>query len=76
MNQALQVFWYIFQKFNNLIFNDFEISSNVTIGWIIVSAIIMLMITKTLLNIPSSKAEGDYNMTRRLYMNRRNRYRA
>lgn len=76
MTQALQIFWYIFQKFNSLIFDQFQIANNVTVGWIIVSAIVMLMIVKTLLNIPVSKAEGDFNMTRRMYMNRRNRYKA
>lgn len=75
MNQAIQVFWYIFQKFNNLIFDDFEISSNVTVGWIIISAIIMLMITKTLLNLPSSRAEGDYMSTRKMFVLHRNRNR-
>lgn len=76
MTQAITEFWKIFTQFNTLIFDEFEILPNVTVGWIIVSAIVMLMIVKTLLNIPASKAEGDYNMTRRMYMNRRNRYRA
>lgn len=67
MSEALAYLYYIFDKFINLIFNQLEISSNVTIGWIGISIIIFAMMIKTILNIPRGlRAESKSYMERNL----------
>lgn len=54
MTQAINLFWYIFGKFNDLIFNQFAISTNVTVGWIIIAAMIFGILITNILNIPNN----------------------
>lgn len=49
MNDALSLINYVFTKFLDLLFNRLEISSNVTIGWVLVVIVIFgIMITNIL----------------------------
>lgn len=49
MTDALSIIYYVFNKFIDLLFNKFEIFPNVSIGWIMVSIIIIsIMITNIL----------------------------
>lgn len=52
MSDALTYLYQIFQIFLDLIFNQFELFPNVTIGWIGVVIIVMSMIIVSILNIP------------------------
>lgn len=54
MENAINLFNYIFQKFINMIFNDFEIQSGVTIGWVIITIILFGMLINNILNIPNN----------------------
>lgn len=54
MQNAINLFWYMFNKFLVLIFDDFEILPNITIGWIIISAFVLTVIIGSILNIPNN----------------------
>lgn len=54
MENAINLFNYIFQKFINMIFNDFEIQSGVTIGWVIITIILFGILINNILNIPNN----------------------
>lgn len=52
MSEALTYLYQIYETFLNLVFNEFELFTNVTIGWIGVVIIVMSMIIISVLNIP------------------------
>lgn len=52
MSDALTYLYLIYQSFLDLIFNQFELFPNVTIGWVGVVIIVMSMIIVSILNIP------------------------
>lgn len=52
MSQALTYLYEIYTKFLDLVFNQFELFQNVTIGWIVVVLIIMSLLINSILNIP------------------------
>lgn len=52
MNDALTYLYQIYSTFLDLVFNRFAISSNITIGWIAVSIMIMSLVIMSILNIP------------------------
>lgn len=49
MNQALQIFNYIWQKILNALFETFDIGGGIKIGWIVITVGIMSAIIKTIL---------------------------
>lgn len=59
MNQALTYLYYIYDKFVNLIFNQLEIATNVSIGWILVAVIIFGMLIRNILNLPRHMGSFD-----------------
>lgn len=52
MSDAINVVFYIFNKFINLLFNEIQIINGVYLGWIIIVVIIFGIIFNSLLNIP------------------------
>lgn len=54
MNEALTYLYQIYAGFVNLVFNTFEISNGVSIGWILVSVTVFGILINTILNIPKS----------------------
>lgn len=70
MAQAINLFWYMFNKFLVLVFDDFEILPNVTIGWIIISAISLGVVIASILNVPTNIR---FNKTREITVNVRQR---
>lgn len=52
MSQAINVVFYIFNKFINLLFNEIQIVDGVYLGWVIIVVIIFGIIFNSLLNIP------------------------
>lgn len=52
MSDALTYLYQIYQSFLDLVFNQFELFPNVTIGWVGVVIIVMSMIIVSILNIP------------------------
>lgn len=61
MSQALTYLYQIYSAFLDIVFNEFEISTNVTIGWIAMSIMVMSMMIASILNrplLPSSKSSG------------------
>lgn len=52
MSQALTYLYQIYTAFLDLVFNQFELFSNVTIGWVGIVIIVMSMIIVSILNIP------------------------
>lgn len=52
MSQAINVVFYIFNKFINLLFNEIQIVEGVYLGWVIIAVIIFGIIFNSLLNIP------------------------
>ena len=54
MQQALTYFYYFFEKCLDYVFNTMEIAQNVTVGWVIVSVLVMSMLIRSILNVPKS----------------------
>lgn len=54
MAQALDLFRYVLTKFINLIFTDLQIENSVTLGYVIISIILMGIIINSILNIPNN----------------------
>lgn len=52
MSQAINVVFYIFNKFINLLFNEIQTIDGVYLGWVIIVVIIFGIIFNSLLNIP------------------------
>ena len=52
MSEALSYIYYIFDSMFDWLFNDAELFTNVTIGWVIVVCILFSMVIKSILNIP------------------------
>lgn len=52
MSTALGYIWYIFDKLINWFFNDTEMFTGVTLGWVIVVISVFYMLIRSLLNIP------------------------
>lgn len=59
MNEALSNFYYIFQKAVDFIFNQANISENVSVGWIAVAIIIFSVLIRSILNLPRSMSSFD-----------------
>ena len=53
MSDAINIVFYIFNKFIDLLFNKIEIVSGVYLGWVILVVIIFSIVFNTLLNIPT-----------------------
>lgn len=54
MAEALTYLYQIYSSFLDLMFNSFEIATNVTVGWIIVVIIVFGLMINTILNLPRS----------------------
>lgn len=52
MNQAMTYLYQIYSAFLDLVFNQFEITTNVTIGWIAIVIVVMTMLIVSILNVP------------------------
>lgn len=52
MSEALGYLYEIYETFLDLVFNEFELFNNVTIGWIGIVVIVMSMIIVSILNVP------------------------
>ena len=52
MSDAINIVFYIFNKFINLLFNEIQILDGVYLGWVILVVIIFGIIFNSLLNIP------------------------
>lgn len=52
MSQALQYLYDIYSNFLDMIFNSFEITTNVTVGWIVIVVIVFSLMITNILNIP------------------------
>lgn len=52
MNDAINLVFYIFNKFINLLFNEIQILEGVYLGWVILVVIIFGIIFNSLLNVP------------------------
>lgn len=56
MNDAISVFYYVFDKIYNFLFNQTSFAEGgVTIGWVFIVVNIFIMLISNLLNVP----EGD-----------------
>lgn len=56
MNEALSLIFRIYYMFVDLLFNDFEIASNVTLGWVLTAVLIAIVLLRSILNIPRAAA--------------------
>lgn len=63
MTDALNFLYYIYDKFINLVFNQLEFFTNVTVGWVAVGCLIFGILIKSLLALPRSSP--------RIYLNNR-----
>lgn len=52
MAQALTYFYYFFNQCITFVFSDMTIQSGVTVGWVIVSVMVMGMLVRSILNVP------------------------
>lgn len=52
MANALTYLYQIYTAFLDLVFNQFELFTNVTLGWVAVVIMVMSMIIVSILNIP------------------------
>lgn len=59
MNNALNTIYYIFNKLITFIFDTAEISTNVTVGWIMVVVVIFSMTIASILNLPRRMGSFD-----------------
>lgn len=65
MSDAITVFFYVFNKIYNFLFNEALIEENVSIGWIFVTVVIFGLIIRTVLNLPSGVASRKQAADRR-----------
>lgn len=56
MSDAITLFFYIFNKIYNFLFNEALIEPNVSVGWVFVTVVIFGLIIRTILNLPSGVA--------------------
>lgn len=52
MVEGLTYLYQCYSAFLDLLFNQFNLFSNVSIGWVIISLIVMSLIVNSVLNIP------------------------
>lgn len=52
MTEALTYIYQIYEKFLDLVFNQFEMFSGVTIGWVIIAILVFGVMITSILNIP------------------------
>ena len=65
MNDGITLVYYIFNHIIDVLFNKMEIVSGVTVGWILVSLMIMSIISHALLNIVSVKSISGIDRIKR-----------
>lgn len=53
MNNAIEVFYYIFGKVYTFLFDTMEITQGVTVGWVLLTIIIFSIIIRSVLALPS-----------------------
>ena len=63
MNDALTYFYYIFNKLITLVFDDLEIFSGVTIGWVVTCCFVFGILLYNILALPN-KAPTTHNAYR------------
>lgn len=56
MNEALLLIFRLYYMFVDMLFNDFEIASNVTLGWVLTAVLIAIVLLRSILNIPRAAA--------------------
>ena len=71
MNDAITIFYYVFNKIYDFLFNQAAIETGVTVGWIFIVVNIFIMLISNILNVPegddrhhprySSKTERSHN---------------
>lgn len=66
MNDAIELFYYIFTKIYNFVFNQAVFTQGVSIGWVLVAVILFGIVVSSVLNIPSGLKIGKYE-TRSYY---------
>lgn len=59
MNDALNLFYYIFQKSVSFVFDGAEISQGVTVGWIFIVVFVFAILIRSILNMPRSMGTFD-----------------
>lgn len=64
MQTALNNFYYLFNSLINLVFNDFEILPNVTLGWVCIGILIFGILITSLLNLPNRVPHKSISETR------------
>ena len=52
MENAIEVFYYIFTKVYDLLFNSIQIAEGVTFGWVLITVIVFAVLFRAILNIP------------------------
>ena len=60
MNDAITVFFYVFNKIYNFLFNEALIEPGVSVGWIFVTVVIFGILIRTILNVPTGLHYGDH----------------
>lgn len=53
MSEALNFLYAIYDKFVNLVFNQFELFPNVTIGWIAITVFVFNILFRNVLALPN-----------------------
>lgn len=53
MNDAIEIFYYIFFKVYNLLFNSIQIAEGVSVGWVLVTVLVFGILIRSILNLPT-----------------------
>lgn len=53
MSDAITVFYYVFHKIYNFLFNQAVIETGVSVGWIFVTIVVFGLLIRSILNLPS-----------------------
>lgn len=53
MSDAITVFYYVFNKIYNFLFNQAIIETGVSVGWIFVTVVVFGLLIRSILNLPS-----------------------
>lgn len=61
MTDALNIIYYIFNKFITLLFDDFTMFNNVSIGWVMVVVVILSIMFSNILSIAKSSVSTAIN---------------
>lgn len=67
MAEAIEIVWYIYEKFIDLVFNKLDLFQGVNLGWVFIGLIIFTILIKSVIAAP--KTQGNFKTIERVNKN-------